>query len=138
MEEKDRVSAFLGVGVKWPPQVDKMTGKFMTSSYEDNIRESIQIILMTKKGERIMRPEFGCGIYQYAFGTMDYTSFSRMEKEVEEALYTWEPRITDITVNVSQDSKEEGRLNIAISYVVRATNNPYNMVYPFYINEGLI
>lgn len=138
MEEKDQVSAFLGVGVKWPVQVDKMTGKFMTSSYEDNIQESVRIILMTRKGERIMRPEFGCGIYQYAFGTMDYTSFSRMQKEVEDALHAWEPRITDIEVQVSPDEKEEGRLNIAISYVVRATNNPYNLVYPFYINEGLL
>ncbi len=138
MEEKDQVSAFLGVGVKWPVQVDKMTGKFKTSSYEDNIQESIRIILMTRKGERIMRPNFGCGIYQYAFGTMDYTSFSRMQKEVEDALHAWEPRITDIAVQVQADEKEEGRLNINISYVVRATNNPYNLVYPFYINEGLL
>lgn len=138
MDEKDTVSAFLGVGVKWPPQVDRMTGRFMTSSYEENIKESIQIILMTRKGERIMRPEFGCGIFQYAFGTMDYTSFSRMEKEVEEALYTWEPRIHEIEVSVSQDEQKDGVLNIGISYVVRATNNPYNLVYPFYINEGLL
>ena len=84
-----------------------------------------------------MRPDFGCGIFDFVFETMDYGTLSRMEQSVYEALVMWEPRIRDIKVKVLQDGRESGKLNIEISYIVRSTNNPYNLVYPFYINEGM-
>ena len=128
---------FLGTGFKFPVMCDSATGRFMSSSYEDDIKEAIYIILMTKKGERIMRPEFGCGIHDFAFESLDYTTVSQMEKSVKEALVQWEPRIRDISVEVSNDANEDGKAFISISYVVRSTNNPYNLVFPFFINEGL-
>lgn len=91
---------------------------------------------MTRQGERVMRPEFGCRIYEFAFGTTDYTSLSRMKHAVEEALKFWEPRITDVEANVTVADGETGLLQIEISYRVRSTNNPYNLVFPFYLNEG--
>lgn len=133
--DKD-VNSFLGRGFKFPLQVDEMTGKMKTSSYEEDIKEAIYIILMTKKGERIMNPEFGCGVHDYAFGTMDYTSLSLMERAIREALALWEPRITDVDVNLVVDQEKEGCVLIYIDYVVRSTNNPYNLVFPFYMNEG--
>lgn len=130
------VNSFLGRGFKFPVQVDEITGKMKTSAYEEDIKEAIYLILMTKKGERIMNPQFGCGIYDYAFGTMDYTSLNMMERAVKEALALWEPRITDLNVDLAVDSTKEGCIVISIDYTVRSTNNPYNLVFPFYMNEG--
>lgn len=133
---KEDVNAFLGRGFKFPIQVDKVTGKMQMVSYEEDIKEAIYIILMTRKGERIMNPEFGCGVHDYAFGTMDYTTLSMMEREVREAITLWEPRITDLDVVLSVEDEQEGCVYINISYTVRSTNNPYNLVFPFYMNEG--
>lgn len=132
----NKVKSFLGTGFKFPIQVEEATGHVMTSSDEEDIKEAIYIILMTKKGERIMRPEFGCGIHNYAFSTMSYTNLKQMESEVMESLIMWEPRIIDLQVEVNEDTEGEGILYIKINYIVRSTNNPYNLVYPYYINEG--
>ena len=106
------------------------------SSYEENIEESVRIIVGTKKGERIMQPEFGCRIQEYAFEVVDYTNLHSMKNEVEDALIRWEPRIRDVQAEVSDERIDEGLLLIYISYVIRSTNNMYNLVYPFYIHEG--
>jgi len=127
---------FLGTGFKFPIQIDKATGRMKTSSYEEDIKEAIWIIVMTKKGERVRNPEFGCSIHEYVFGTMDFQTLKKMEWSVQEALTLWEPRITDIQVTVSIAQDLEGAVRIEVSYRVRATNNPYNLVFPFYIVEG--
>lgn len=136
MLQRTRAGAFLGRGFRFPVQVDPATGRMMTSAYEEDISEAVYIILMTRKGERVRNPEFGCGIHEFAFGTTDFTTLKEVERKVEEALALWEPRIRDVDVTVSLDRQEEGKLEIGISYVVRTTNNPYNLVFPFYLNEG--
>lgn len=136
MNGSDFEKSFLGRGFRFPVKADPVTGKLETVSYEEDIKQAVYIILMTRKGERVMRPEFGCGIHDFAFGSMDYTSISLMEKSVLEALILWEPRIQDTEVEIRMDEQESGKLLVNISYVVRSTNNPYNLVYPFYINEG--
>lgn len=128
---------FLGVGWKFPIEVDEMTGRIRMSGYEDDIKESIEIIMKTRKGERMMRPDFGCGLSNYVFETIDDSAIARMEQEVSEALIIWEPRIKDIRVKVTRSEEYEGRMDIAVSYAVRSTNNLFNMVYPYYLNEGL-
>ncbi len=138
MAERDTSRGFLGTGFKFPVQVDESTGRMKTSSYEEDIREAINIILNTRRGERIMNPEFGCGIPDFSFGTTDYTSLSLMRKVVFDALTIWEPRIKDIEVEVDDGQSQEGRILINISYTVRTTNNPYNLVFPYYINEGFV
>ncbi len=135
MDEK-LVKDFLGVGWKFPVQIDEATGYVKTSSYEEDIKEAVRIILMTRKGERMMRPEFGCGIQEYTFETIEPSILLQMQMEIQNALVIWEPRITEIEVQVEADAQAEGRLNIFIGYMVRATNNPYNLVYPYYMNEG--
>lgn len=127
---------FLGKGFAFPISVDPVSGRIRTAEEEESIQQAIYLILMTRKGERVMRPEFGCGIHDFAFDTMDFSTISRMEESVREALILWEPRIRDIEVNITS-GKQEGRMNIHIQYVVRSTNNPYNLVYPFYLNEGI-
>lgn len=136
MEQRDSVKAFLGTGWKFPIGIDGATGRIRMSSNEDSIRESVRIIIGTRKGELPMHPDFGCKIQEYAFETADYTTLYSMKTEIERALVRWEPRIRDIEAQVSDEQIDQGILTIHLNYVVRATNNQYNLVYPFYINEG--
>lgn len=95
-------SEFLGRGFAFPPSVDPVTGEMRTAAYEEDIRQAIYLIIMTRKGERVMRPEFGCSIHDYAFDNMDYETLSRIEETVKEALVLWEPRIRNIEVQASR------------------------------------
>lgn len=136
MDQRSSVKAFLGAGWKFPVGIDSATGRIKMSSNEDSIRESIQIIIGTRQGELPMHPDFGCRIQEYAFESVDYTTMYSMKTEVEHALIRWEPRIMDIQAEVSDEHIDQGKLLIHVSYTVRATNNQYNLVYPFYISEG--
>lgn len=129
------VEDFLGVGWKFPVKAD-YNSKIAMSSYEEDIKEAIKIILWTKKGERVMRPDFGCGIHNLIFASINTTAISSVENSIREALLMWEPRIELIKVTVSQEQSEEGKLLIGIDYRIRVTNNRFNLVYPFYLNEG--
>ncbi len=126
---------FLGQGWKFPVDVDS-TGIIKESSYEEDIREAIWIILGTSKGERVMRPDFGCGIYDFVFDLINISTIGMIETSVREALISWEPRIEVNKVNISTEKAEEGKLLISIDYRVRSTNNEFNLVYPFYLGEG--
>ena len=134
--DRNDAKNFLGCGWSFPVRVDEITGRIRTSSHEDDIREAIGIIIMTRKGERMMKPEFGCGIQEYMFMGMDYTTMSQMELEIKNALTLWEPRITDIDVTVEAPGGIGASLSIHISCTVRATNSPFNQVYPYFMSEG--
>ena len=127
--------SFLGVGWKFPVQTTP--GQLIEmSSYEQDIHEAIRIILETPKGQRVMRPDFGCGIHGFVFASMNTSEMHRIESAVREALTLWEPRIELNNVTVSQDNSHIGKLIISIDYRVRATNTQFNMVYPFFLTEG--
>lgn len=128
-EKKD----FLGRGWRFPVGVSRVSGKLEESAHEDSIAESIKLILGTSRGERVMNPEFGCGLKSYTFAEMSYTTLSEIEGDVKNALVLWEPRIIDVEVSCHADGAV---LYVNISYVVRSTNNPFNLVYPFYLNEN--
>ena len=126
---------FLGVGWKFPIQLDT-DGKFALSQYEEDIKESILIILKTEPGERVMEPEFGCGIYEYVFSTINISNLMLMEESVKKALLIYEPRIEVNQVKASSDHHENGLVLISIDYTVSSTNERQNLVYPFYLKEG--
>lgn len=128
--------SFLGRGWEFPIEVDKATGRIEMSEGEDDIKESIRIILGTSKGERLMRPEFGCELSNFVFGITDVTTLKLLEKKIKDSITVWEPRVGDVSVKADLDGEVPGKLNISISYIVRLTNNLFNLVYPFYINEG--
>lgn len=128
--------AFLGRGLRFPVGVDPSTGRFLMCGEEEDIRQSVYIILMTKKYERAMLPEFGCNIHDYVFELPDSTFMNLLRNEIVDALTRWEPRIIDIDVTVDLSELHEGRLLIRVGYVVRATNNPNNLVFPYYLSEG--
>lgn len=126
---------FLGKGWKFPVNVDAQ-GQIAMSEHDQDIQEAIWIILSTPKGERVMRPDFGCGIHQFVFAVMNTTTRSLIENSVREALTLWEPRIELVNVATSGSKIHEGILLISIDYKVRTTNNQFNLVYPFYLTEG--
>jgi phage baseplate assembly protein W len=133
----EKEKKFLGAGWNFPVDVDNVSGRVAESLAEEKISQSIRMILQTRRGERVMRPEFGCDLAKYTFAEMNYTVMSEIELEVKKALILWEPRIIDVEVSCHIDEDMEGVLLIEISYVVRSTNNPYNMVYPFYLTESV-
>ncbi len=126
---------FLGVGWKYPVKAD-YNGKIAMSQYEEDIKEAIWIILGTAKGERVMRPDFGCGIHDLVFASINTATVTLVENSVREALTLWEPRIELIKVEASTEYADTGKLLVSIDYRVRVTNNRFNLVYPFYLKEG--
>jgi phage baseplate assembly protein W len=128
--------AFLGMGWSFPVQPDA-TGDVALSAYEEDIREAIQIILGTNSNERVMRPDFGAGLNALVFEPLNPTTIALTKKRVNDALTIWEPRIDNITIQVTPDP---GRslLLIDIDYRVRVTNTFYNLVYPFYLMESKV
>jgi len=127
--------AFLGIGWRFPLQVTP-GGKIASSRHEQRIEESIYLILSTAKGERVMLPEFGCGIHDLVFAPNNSTTLSIVTHMVREALVMFEPRIDLIDVTVEVAAEQLNLLLIRVSYRVRATNTMGNLVYPFYITEG--
>jgi phage baseplate assembly protein W len=124
---------FLGGGWSLPSLIQER--RIAVSSDEQNIRESLWIILATAPGERVMRPDFGCGLHDLVFSVADAATLGRVRKEVWDALVLWEPRIDVTDVDVETKSRGEVLL-INIHYRVRTTNNFFNLVYPFYLTVG--
>lgn len=125
---------FLGTGVALDFGVNQ-NGEIKKSSYEKSIEESIKIILSTKIGERLMRPEFGCRIHELLFAPNSATTQNLAIYYVTEALSKWENRI--LLKNVDANEDEENSIIIEIEYQVRDTNSFYNLVYPFYLVEKM-
>jgi hypothetical protein len=126
--------AFLGVGLAFPPAASA-GGDVATAAYEMDIQQSIRIILGTAPGERVMRPDFGAGLKALLFEPMNTATAALAQYNVQRALVQWEPRIDQVTVNVTPQPAT-GSLSIDIRYRVRLTNVFYNLVYPFYLTEG--
>lgn len=127
---------FLGTGWKYPVKVD-IDKKIAMSEYEEDIEEAIRIILGTAKGERVMRPDFGCGIHEMVFEPINTSTVNLIKNSVRDGLIQWEPRIEVIKVEVSTEESAQGKLLVSIDYRVRITNNQFNLVYPFYVKEGM-
>lgn len=125
---------FLGVGWGFPLTLDER-GFFNTAEYEESVRQSIWIILGTAKGERVMRPDFGCGIYDLVFEINSASTAGRVTQAIRQALLLFEPRIDVLDIEVQPAAGGEVLL-ISIDYEVRATNNAFNLVYPFYLDRS--
>lgn len=125
---------FLGRGWKFPVRLDEK-GRIASVSEEEDIKEAMLIILSTVPGERVMRPEFGCGIHNYVFSVLNSSNVMMIEDEVKKALTLYEPRIVIDEVRVNVDGSEGSQLMISIAYTVLSSNSRYNMVYPFYLTE---
>jgi uncharacterized protein len=126
---------FLGIGLGFPvaPAPD---GELELVVAEDDIRQALRLILETEHGERVMRPTFGAGLRSFMFEPLSAGTMTLVRQRVEEGLTAWEARIDLREVSVTVGDRALGRLDVNVAYVVRATNTFYNLVYPFYLQEG--
>jgi uncharacterized protein len=126
------MSELLGSGLAFPLSVDHR-GAIAMAVGETDVEQAIEIILGTAPGERPMRPEFGCAVHDLVFDTIDAAMVGRMDTAIRGALDRWEPRIEVMAIDFDLSHTSDGRLDILITYRLRATNNQRNLVYPFYV-----
>lgn len=129
------ISDLLGKGWKYPLQLNEQN-EITLAEGEEDIQEAIWIILSTAFGERLMHPDFGCGIHELVFAPNNTGTAGLARFYVEDALTRWEARIDVEEVEVQADPTQRELLLISISYRVRTTDSRYNLVYPFYLTRG--
>lgn len=120
----------VGRGIDFPFAVDLFGSVQMTSG--DDVDAAIRMIVMTAPGERVMRPDFGCAIWDHVFSPVNVATLGQMAYAVRQALARWEPRIIVEQVRVIPRRDEISTVDIAIDYELRATNDVRNLVFPFY------
>jgi phage baseplate assembly protein W len=128
-------NGIVGRGWAFPPRIGRHGGLALTSE-QTEIDQAIQIILSTAPGERVMRPGFGCRLYELVFAPNNSQTAAQARRHVEQALAMWEPRIQVMRVGVQPDPQDTSRLLIAVEYRVKATHDQRSLVYPFYLIPG--
>src|ERR1041385_8769003 len=123
---------FLGRGLRFPVSIN-LNGGVSTSQLEENVRQSLFVILGTAPGERINRPMFGCRIHDLMFAPNNPITAARAEVFCEEAIYKFEPRVEKVVSHALPNPDEPNRLDIRIEYVIAGKNDKRNLVFPFYL-----
>jgi len=129
-------AAFLGRGWSFPPRFFGAGAEVAMVSGVDDIHESLQVILTTYSGERVMQPNFGCALDRLLFEELDQSLANQITATITDAILYHEPRIILDRVTVDDSTGVAGLLHIRVAYTIRATNSRYNMVFPFYVNEA--
>jgi phage baseplate assembly protein W len=129
---KSREKEFLGQGLAFPLQVNARGELALTGGGRD-IEQSLRIILATRPGERVMRPEFGCRVHDMLFEPLNAATKSLMQQYVMEAVTMWEPRVDVLAVDVYVDQEMSGALLIEIHYFIKETHDERSIVYPFFL-----
>jgi len=127
---------FLGTGWAFPPRFEVGGAGVAMASGHDDIAQSLAILLATRRGERVLREDFGCELSEFLFGEISQRMVGQVRDLVSDAILHNEPRIRLDDVRVSADRAGDGVLQVAIDYTVRATNSRFNLVYPFYLREA--
>jgi Bacteriophage baseplate protein W len=125
----------LGRGWNFPVEPDA-SGSLGYMADEQKIQQAILVILGTAQGERVMRPEFGSGLRDLVFAPLTSSTKTLVAGAITDALVKWEPRVDVLGVTADEQASDDGTLVVNIEYRVRATNNVFNLVYPFYLREG--
>ncbi|WP_183564899.1 GPW/gp25 family protein [Mucilaginibacter sp. SP1R1] len=128
--------SFLGTGWSFPPAFDTGTNTVVMTSDEADIQLSLQILLATRKGERVMVPDYGCNLDEMVFEPMTTTFKTYIREMIKTAILYYEPRIDLSSILVDDSGETEGVILIILNYTVRTTNSRFNFVYPYYKNEG--
>lgn len=134
----DADPAFLGRGWAFPPRFDKGTGEALLVQAEEDIAESLRILMETRSGERVMHPNYGCRLHDLVFEPMDSETEAEIEVAITRAILFFEPRIKLGMITADAGDALEGHLSVTLTYTVIETNERHNMVFPFYITEGTL
>jgi len=132
----DHDRAFLGTGWSFPPEFDRAAKAVKMGSGEEDIQESLGILLETVPGERVLQPSYGCGLKRLVFEQVSESTITEIKDLIERAVLFFEPRISLTHIEVDAGQVYEGLITIRLDYTVRLTNTRSNMVYPFYFLEG--
>lgn len=130
------LKSFLGTGWSFPPSFSEKGKHVKLSAEQEDIEQSIKIILSTLPGERLMRPDFGCGITRFVFEKQDSAFINGLNHIIGQALLNFEPRINYIDVEMLERNDLDGILHMQVNYTIIITNTRHNMVFPFYLLEG--
>jgi phage baseplate assembly protein W len=129
-------ASFLGTGWAFPPRFHPTRGEVALVSQEEDVRESLRILLFTDPGERVMQPGYGCGLRRMVFRQMDHNALTEVRETIEQAVLFHEVRVTLDAVELDIADLPEGVLRIGLTYTVRTTNTRHNVVFPFYVLQG--
>ncbi len=133
---EDNQKSFLGTGWSFPPRfLDSEQGIEMSSD-DDDIAESLYILLSTVPGERLMNPEYGCDLQSQVFQNINTSTKVIIEDLIATAILYFEPRVRLIGIDVDDAGQMSGVVNVSITYEVKGVNSRRNMVFPFYLAEG--
>lgn len=127
---------FLGRGWSFPPSFNTASQQVDMTENEEDIRKSLEVLLQTAVGERIMQPKYGCNLEEHLFESMDTATKTIIRDKVETAILYFEPRIEAKKIQLDDSRQLEGVILIEIEYIIRATNSRFNFVFPFYRNEA--
>jgi phage baseplate assembly protein W len=127
---------FMGRGWSFPPSFNAQTGSVDMTEREEDIRRSLQILLTTTAGERVMEPKYGCNLEEMVFQSLDTTTKTLLIDKIRTSILYFEPRIDAKRISIDPSNELEGQFVVEIEYVVRATNSRYNLVLPFYKTEA--
>ncbi|UZO81759.1 GPW/gp25 family protein [Aquimarina sp. ERC-38] len=133
MENK---KSFLGIGWSFPPEFSKKSNRVKMISDEEDIKSSLEILLSTRLGERIMFPDYGCNLDELLFESLNRTLITYVSELIRTAILYHEPRIDVDLINITESDTLQGELFIKVDYTVRTTNSRNNVVFPFYLEEG--
>ncbi|MBQ4347258.1 MAG: GPW/gp25 family protein [Firmicutes bacterium] len=125
-------------GFSFPLAVDPTTGRFKTTaSLEEDIRESIYVIMMTNPGERVLNEDFGCGVNKYVFGEVNMDMITRIRQEVYNNIVAWEPRATDVSVSLNEAASDINKIVINIAYAIAGENRADEFSVSLDLMEGV-
>jgi phage baseplate assembly protein W len=133
--DEKQYRSFLGAGWRFPPRFQK-NGDILMTHDEQDIEASLKILLGTTPGERIMFPKYGLNMQELLFESLSTTAKNLLKERIETTLLIYESRINVLNIEIDESQLPEGRLVLSIDYEIRATNSRFNLVYPFYLNDG--
>lgn len=128
-------NSFLGIGWSFPPSFDSSGAEVQMLTGADDIQSSLQVLLSTRLGERVMQPLFGCNMDVMLFDLLDTTLKTEMKNLIEKAILYFEPRIHLEKIDIEAKDDLNGVILITLDYIIRSTNTRGNLVYPFYLSE---
>ena len=135
-ESEETHASFLGTGWSFPPSFNRNSGRVNMVSDEQDIEQSLKILFSTRRGERLFQPTYGLDMHDLVFEPMSTTARAFLTEQVKLALLIHEPRINVLSLQIESPDPNDGALRLSIDYEIRATNSRFNLVFPFYLNEG--
>ena len=136
MNRQNPVKTFLGRGWGFPPEFHRQDRQVRMVSEDEDIQESLKILLSTRPGERVMQPTYGCGIHSMVFESINESTITDIKDRIQRSILFFETRIDVNNIAIDTAHQGDGALHILVDYTIRTTNSRSNMVYPFYLKEG--